>query len=421
MAIVKIEANNYYDVINSEKPVLVEFSAPWCVYCRKLKDTLELVAKEYEDVIVTCVVNIDEAPELAEKEKIELIPTLLLYQKGELLGRIINPESKDNLVSFIEERIGQNKNANQVEGHIYDTVVIGGGPGGYTAALYGARAGLDIVVVEKMAAGGQLALTEQIDNYPGFVEGIGGYELSDNMKKGAERFGVESIFSEVISLNLSGDIKEIKTTEGMIYGKSVIIATGANPRELGIENEKEWIGKGLSYCATCDGMFYKDKTVLVIGGGNTAVADAIVLSRICKKVILVHRRDSLRATKIYNDTLNETKNIEFIWDSRVVELKGNERLEGVCIENIKTGQEKKLSCDGVFVAIGRKPATELVAGQLVLDNAGYIKADESTITNIDGVFAVGDVRTKALRQVVTAVSDGAIAIHYIEEYLASKL
>ena len=304
--------------------------------------------------------------------------------------------------------------------NLYDMIVIGGGPGGYTAALYAARAGLSVVVLEKLSAGGQAALTEQIDNYPGFEEGIDGFTLGEKMQQGAERFGVVTELAEVYSADLSGDIKTVETSEGVFSGKTVVIATGAGPRELGVEGEKELVGRGVNYCAACDGMFFKGKKVAVIGGGNTAVADANVLSRICEKVTLVHRRDTLKEEKIYHDALMKNENIDFRWNSTVSELISDGKLTGIRLKDVKTGEQSELEVDGIFVSVGRKPATELFQEQLDLDGSGYIIADESTRTNIPGVFAVGDVRTKEVRQVVTAVSDGAVASHYAERYLAEK-
>ena len=203
---------------------------------------------------------------------------------------------------------------------VYDVIIIGGGPGGYTAALYSARAGLDTILLEKLSAGGQMALTSQIDNYPGFEEGIDGFSLGEKMQMQAERFGAQTEIAEVLSVDLESNIKEVNTSEGTFYGRAIIISTGANPRELGVAKEKELIGRGVNYCAACDGMFYKGKTVVVVGGGNTAAADAILLSRICEKVILVHRRDTLKATKIYHEPLKNAENVEIIWNSSVVEL-----------------------------------------------------------------------------------------------------
>lgn len=304
--------------------------------------------------------------------------------------------------------------------HIYDVIIIGGGPGGYTAALYGARAGLDVLVLEKLSAGGQMALTSQIDNYPGFEEGVDGFTLAEKMQAGAERFGAKTELAEVYSVDLKDKIKKVDTSEGTFYGKTVVISTGASPRELGIEKEQSLVGRGVNYCAACDGMFYRGKTVVVVGGGNSAAADAMLLSRVCEKVIVVHRRDTLRATKIYHEPLMQAENVAFQWDSVVTELLYEDGFKGVRLKNVKTGEETELSCDGIFISVGRKPVTEFLEGQIELDKGGYIVADESTRTNIPGVFAVGDVRTKVLRQVVTAVSDGAVASHYIDEYLAEQ-
>lgn len=302
--------------------------------------------------------------------------------------------------------------------HVYDMIIIGGGPGGYTTALYAARAGLDTIVLEKLSAGGQMALTTQIDNYPGFEDGIDGFTLGEKMQQGAERFGAKTELAEVISLDLNAAPKIVETSEGAFYGHTVVIATGASPRELGIPKEKEMIGKGVNYCAACDGMFYKGKTVVVVGGGNTAAADALQLSRICEKVIFVHRRDTLRATKIYHEPLMKAENIEFHWNSTVSELLSDGKLAGVKLKDVNTGNESTIECAGIFISIGRKPATELVNTQLELDDSGYIIAGEDTLTNIPGAFAVGDVRTKHLRQIVTAVADGAVAAHAAESYLA---
>ena len=304
--------------------------------------------------------------------------------------------------------------------HIYDTIIIGGGPSGYTAALYAARAGIDTLVIEKMSAGGQMALTDIIDNYPGFDEGIDGFTLGMRMQSGAERFGAKTEYCELVGAELTGKIKKLQTTSGEFSAYTVIIATGANPRELGIAGEAELVGKGLHYCAHCDGRFYKGKTVLVVGGGNSAAADALYLSNLADKVYVVHRRDTLRATKIYHEPLMRAKNVEFIWDSIITDYIVDSKIIGAKIKNLKTDLENEIYFDGLFVSIGRKPATEFLGGELLLDESGYIVADESTKTNIDGVYAVGDVRTKALRQVVTAVADGAVAVHFAEEYLANK-
>jgi thioredoxin reductase (NADPH) len=300
---------------------------------------------------------------------------------------------------------------------IYDMIIVGGGPGGYTAALYAVRAGLDVLLIERLSAGGQMNLTGQIDNYPGFPEGVDGFQLSYNMQQQAERFGAKTKYAEVLELQLEGERKSVRTNEGTYLAKTVVISTGAGSRPLGVAREKELIGRGVGYCAHCDGMFYRGKRVGVVGGGNSAVAEALYLSRIAKEVILVHRRDTLRATQIYLKPLQEAANVRILWDSEVEELLGDEVLSEVKVRNLKTGEVQLLETQGLFVSIGRKPATGLVKDQLTLDGAGYIMAGEDTKTNIPGVYAVGDVRTKELRQIVTAVADGAMAAHVAEQFL----
>lgn len=298
----------------------------------------------------------------------------------------------------------------------YDTVIIGGGPGGYSAALYCARSGLSVLVLEKLSPGGQMATTGQVDNYPGFDEGIDGFELGEKMKKGADRFGAETAFDEVIRVDLKAEPKKITTTGGEILTKTVVIATGASPRELGLPEEKKLRGRGVAYCAVCDGMRYKDKTVVVSGGGNSAAEDALFLAKICKKVYLVHRRDALRASMVYQNALKDSP-VEFLWNSRIEEILHEKKVTGVRLADVKTGEEREIACDGVFVAIGRVPDTAVFEGQVERNEQGYIIADETTRTNVPGVFAVGDVRTKPLRQIVTAASDGAVASKFIEEFI----
>ena len=304
--------------------------------------------------------------------------------------------------------------------HVYDMIVIGGGPGGYTAALYAARAGLDTVVLEQLSAGGQMALTHQIDNNPGVEEGIDGSALAEQMQKQAERFGAKTEYAQVQKVDRMAQPKVIESSEGTFLGRTVVLATGATPKELGLKKESQLVGRGVAYCAACDGMFYRGKTVVVVGGGNSAAADALLLTRIAKKVILVHRRDSLRATKIYHEPLMKAENLEFRWNSVVTELLHEAKVTGVRIKDVNTGEEDTIACDGVFISVGRQPATQLVQGQLELDKGGYVTASETTETNIPGVYAVGDVRTKLLRQVVTAVADGAAAVHMAEEYLQTN-
>lgn len=301
---------------------------------------------------------------------------------------------------------------------IYDVVIIGGGPGGYAAALYCVRAGLDTLVLEKLSAGGQMATTTQVDNYPGFDEGIDGFELAEKMQRGAERFGAVTEYAEVTALDLKAVPKRITTSAGEVQGRAVILATGASPRMLGVPEEAAMRGRGVSYCAACDGMFFRGKTVAVAGGGNSAAEDALVLSKICKKVYLVHRRDTLRATKSYLGPLEKAENLEFVWNKQIDGLQATDgQLTGISMTDRVTGERSTLSVDGLFVAVGRVPDTDLVRGQVDLDAEGYMIADETTRTSVPGVFAVGDARTKPMRQIITAAADGATASKFVEEYL----
>ena len=418
MAAMNINAKQLKALIESKKTELVDFWAPWCPHCRKINPAYEQIAAEYADRLTVVKLDMDEDDALWEELNVELIPTLRLYVEGEPVDSIVAPESKAVIDSFLSGILP--KQQQKAETRVYDMIVIGGGPAGYTAALYGARAGLATLVIERLSAGGQMALTHQIDNYPGFEEGIGGFELAERMQRQAERFGAQTRNAEVRRVELTACPKSVETSEGTFYGKTVVLAMGANPRALGIPGEKELVGRGVAYCAACDGMFYKGKTVVVVGGGNTAAADALLLSRLAQKVIIVHRRDTLRATKIYHEPLMKAENVEFQWNSVVTELLAGDRLTGVRIKNIQTGEEKDIAADGMFVSIGRKPATELVAQQLALDQGGYIPAGESTATSIPGVYAIGDIRAKPLRQVVTAVADGAVAVHMAEEFLTEE-
>lgn len=302
----------------------------------------------------------------------------------------------------------------------YNVIIIGGGPAGYTAALYSTRAGLKTLILEKLSPGGQMATTSQVENYPGFEEGIDGFELGEKMKLSADRFGAISELKEVESVDLAATPKIIRTPDGDYAADAVIIATGAHSKQLGLPEERQLINRGVAYCATCDGMMYKGKTVIVNGGGDTAVTDALFLAKICKQVYLVHRRDTLKATNKYLETIEKTENLEFISNSKISRILHEKKVTGAEIENVKTGEMTQVACDGIFVAIGRIPNSGLFTGQVAMDELGYIIADETTKTNVPGVFAIGDVRTKPLRQIITAASDGAVSSKFAEEYLANR-
>ena len=417
MAAKHINPEQFDQLLAGNKPVLVDFWAPWCPYCVKITEAYDAIAAEFGDQIEVVKVNIDDYEPLCDAQGVDVIPTLILYRDGLALDSIIAPESKAAIEQFIGQTLQVKKQS--AASRVHDMLIVGGGPGGYTAALYAARAGLDAVVLEKLAAGGQMALTEQIDNYPGFENGISGHALAAGMKAQAHRFGAQTVSALVTRMDLNADPKVVETSEGIFLGKTVVIATGANPRKLGLPEEDALIGRGVAYCASCDGMFFKGKDVVVIGGGDSAVTEALQLSRIARNVTIIHRRDTLRATKVYHDQLMKIKNVHFAWNSVVEGIAHEEKVTGVRLRNVKTGEESLLPCEGVFVSIGREPVNALFSDQLRLEG-GYIQAGESTETSIPGVFAVGDIRTKALRQVVTAVADGAMAVHAAEGYLAEQ-
>lgn len=300
---------------------------------------------------------------------------------------------------------------------MYDVIIIGGGPAGFTAALYASRAKLETLLIEKAFSGGQMATTFEMENYPGFEEPISGTDLAMRMENQAKRFGTRVIYDTVTELMLDTVIKTVRTEKSIYQGKAVILCMGASPRELGLPNERKLRGMGVSYCATCDGAFYRNATVAVIGGGDTAAEDAIFLTRFCERIYVIHRRDTLRATRVIQDALFSNKKVEFIWNSTVEEIIGDTEVKGLSVKNLKSGEIKEVGVDGIFVAIGNVPNTKLVEGKLELNGAGYIVTDESMQTNMFGVFAAGDIREKPLRQVITAASDGAIAAYMAERYI----
>lgn len=304
---------------------------------------------------------------------------------------------------------------------IYDLAILGGGPAGITAAIYASRARLNTIWIDKnFAPGGQITATYEVDNYPG-MPGISGMDLGEAFGEHARKLGLEPKREKILSLeNISGDIKTIHTKKNEYQARTIILAFGAEHRKLDIPGEDDLGGLGVSYCATCDGAFYKDRTAVVVGGGNAAAEDAVFLSGLCKKVYLVHRRDELRADKAIQEKVFDCENIEMVWESIPLEILGQDEVTGIKIQNVKTGEERELDTDGVFIAVGIVPNTTFVKAQLELDENGYICAGEEGITSAAGVFAAGDIRTKALRQVVTAVSDGANTVASVQKYLWRK-
>lgn len=296
-----------------------------------------------------------------------------------------------------------------------DIAIIGGGPAGLAAGLYAVRGGANVCLYEEMFAGGQIVKTHRIDNYPGIFDGPDGYALAARFEEHAAQFGLKIAYGPVSDLDLLSDPKRFVFNGETVEAKTVILATGASPKPLGIPGEKELTGHGVSYCATCDGAFYRNRTATVIGGGDTAISDALYLAKICKKVYVMHRRDSLRASAILADAALKTENIEFVWNSVPEAFLGEKKLSGVRYKNRVTGEISELETDGVFVAVGVVPRTELFKDQVALSENGSVITDEKTETSVKGVFAAGDVRNTPLRQVVTACADGAIAATYALE------
>ena len=298
-----------------------------------------------------------------------------------------------------------------------DVLIVGGGPAGYTAALYAARSGLTTLVLEGTAPGGQLAAAESVENYPGEPQAGKGWYLAERMRQGAERSGAATVLARVTALRLPGPKKLAETEAGTFAGRALIYAAGAFPRRLGIPGEERLLGRGVSFCAACDGAFFRGRDVAVVGGGNSAVSEALTLSRLCRQVTVVHRRDTLRAERQGVQALEQAGNVRFLWNAAVEAITGGKAVAGLQYRDLVSGRQALLPCAGVFVAIGRQPETTLLAGQLPLDPAGYVSADETTATAVPGVFAAGDVRSKRLRQVVTAAADGAVAAHMAAAYL----
>mgnify|MGYP005767700561 CR=1 FL=1 len=299
---------------------------------------------------------------------------------------------------------------------IFDTVIIGSGPAGLAAAIYAERAELKAIVIEKnVVSGGQVLTTYEVDNYPG-SRGIGGFDLGMKFREHADGLGATFVEDEVLKIEADGEIKKVICENDTYETKTVIIATGASHRKLGVPGEEELAGLGVSYCATCDGAFFKNKTTAVVGGGDVALEDAIFLARLCQKVYLIHRRDELRGAKSLQKKLFSLDNVEMVWDSVVDEIKGSDHVESVSVSNVKTKEKKDLQVDGVFIAVGISPNTQGFEGLARMEN-GYFVAGEDCATSVPGIFAAGDVRTKQLRQIVTAVSDGANAVTSVERYL----
>lgn len=300
---------------------------------------------------------------------------------------------------------------------MYDLIIIGAGPAGLTAGLYTARARLNVILLEMLAPGGQVLTTDMVENYPGFPEGVSGFELMDKMKTQAEKFGLPIRNEEVVGLEISAQGKKVLTPKGPLETRSILLACGATWKKLGVEGESLLTGKGVSYCATCDGPFYRDQEVAVIGGGDTAVEEALFLTRFASKIYLIHRRDKLRAIKLLQERVMAEEKIEFLWDTVPLKITGQKGVEGIELQNVKTGETTRKDIQGVFIFIGTDPNTELVKDILKLDDNGFILTNDNMETSMPGLFAAGDIRSKRFRQIATAVGEGAAAAFSVEKYL----
>jgi thioredoxin reductase (NADPH) len=307
-----------------------------------------------------------------------------------------------------------------VKGKIYEVIIVGGGPGGLTAGLYTSRARLSTLLIESALFGGQMTTTEMIENYPGFPQGITGDGLSRLMEEQAKRFGMETVTEEVVKVSLEEEMKVIQTHESTYHCEALIICTGTEYRKLGVSGEKEFAGKGVSYCATCDGAFFQDSQIVVVGGGDSALTEALFLTKFAKELTIIHRRDALRGTKIYQERVFANPKIKFLWNSVVQAIKGDSVVRSVVVKNVKSGETKEFATDGAFLFVGLVPRTQFLKGVVQMDTGGYILTNEDCETSVKGIFAAGDCRKKLLRQVATAVGDGATAAFAAEKYLESK-
>jgi thioredoxin reductase (NADPH) len=306
------------------------------------------------------------------------------------------------------------------ETKVYEVIIIGGGPAGLTAGLYTSRSRFNTLLIEIGLLGGQMTTTEVIENYPGFPQGINGDELSRLMEEQAKRFGLEVVSQEVVEVKLEGERKLVKTDESTYLCEALIICTGTEYRKLGIPGEKEFTGKGVSYCATCDGAFFKDSQIVVVGGGDSALTEALFLTKFAKELTIIHRRDALRGTKIYQERVLSNPKIKMLWNSVVQKIKGDSIVRSIVIKNVKTGEIDEFNTEGVFLFVGVSPRTQFLKNLITFDEAGYIVTDENCETSIKGIFAAGDCRKKLLRQVATAVGDGATAAFATEKYLEER-
>lgn len=418
--VISIDSSRFdEDVLKSALPAAISFYSEECPPCEALSPVFENAAQKYEGHIKFFKIFRQQNRELADKLKINSSPTVLFYKDGEevcerLRGYIAKPELRKAVETILGDKCPKQERMK----YECDAIVLGGGPAGLTAAIYLARAKLKTFVVDEGLPGGQVNSTFHISNYPGTGGTVKGRDLMENMIDQAMSFGatIDSL-NEVLEIDLRNEIKYVKTEKADYYSKCVILSTGAEPKRLPAEGEKEFRGRGVHYCATCDGAFYQDRNIVVVGGGNSAIQEAIFLTRFASHVTIIHQLDHFQASQVIQDELFKNPAIEVIWDSEVRKVIGDTTVNSVVIEKLKTGELKTIPCDGVFVYIGMQPKTGIFKEQVTLDVQQYVNTDEELRTNLEGVFAAGDVRGKKVRQIATAVGDGAVAGLMAEKYI----
>lgn len=419
--LIKIDNFKMFDELqkNEEKIYAVYFYKAKCLPCKALEPLLSALSELFEGRMEFLSINFEDLPEIANKYNIKSFPTVLFLKNGEeqcsrLSGYISAAELRKVCEGVIEGYcpVGERP-------QIYsDVIILGSGPAGLTAAIYASRSKLCTVVIDEGMVGGQVATTYTVENYPGTGGEISGFELMEKMKMQALHFGTRiDELKHVLSVELNEEKKYVKTQDADYYAKVLIIATGAQPRKLPVDEEKDYRGKGIHYCATCDGALYSGTEVFVVGGGNSAVEEAGFLTRFVDKVTIIHHKDKLQASKAGQELVFENPKISIIWDTKINKIIGDNFMTGVVIENVKTGDVRELSGEGVFVYIGLKPETDMFKDLVFVNDRGYIVTNEDMQTNISGVFAIGDVRSKKVRQISTAVGDGTIAGIMAEKYI----
>ncbi len=411
------------DVLKSDIPVAVLFYTEGCHVCDSFISIFERTAQKYSKHMKFVKIYRQQNRQLVESLKVKSSPTVLFYKEGsEVCTRLNGYISNGEFVAAIERVIGDVCKGEKREKVYCDFLIMGGGPAGLTAAIYAARAKLHTVVVDEGLIGGQVATTFHVANYPGTNGVVRGVDLMENMKKQAIDFGAHiDDLKEISDINPEGEEKLVIAKDTDYYAKALLIATGATPRRLPVEEEKEFRGRGIHYCATCDGAMYFDANVLVVGGGESAAQEAVFLTRYAKHVTIINRHDYFKASKTAGDEVLKNPNISVAWNSEVRKVNGDNFVKSVTIENTKTGKIEEIEADGIFVYIGTQPKTELFAGKVRMNEQGYILTNEDMATNIPGVFAAGDVREKKIRQIATAVGDGAIAGIMAERYINGKM